>query len=136
MHAGNEAGAEVIVEQLEEFRQNIIDGADFGALAKLYSHDSDSRRNGGDIGWVSEDNLPFEYLRPLQNMVVGDISPVQRIQNSAYILQLHGVKLADVEEQKRSAVRGFLRNSKLRNEHAKWVDDLRASAKIDYRKNF
>ena len=136
MHAGNEAGAEVIVEQLEEFRQNIIDGADFGALAKLYSHDSDSRRNGGDIGWVSEDNLPFEYLRPLQNMVVGDISPVQRIQNSAYILQLRGVKLADVEEQKRSAVRGFLRNSKLRNEHAKWVDDLRASAKIDYRKNF
>ncbi len=136
MHAGNEAGAEVIVEQLEELRQNIIDGADFGALAKLYSHDSDSRKNGGDIGWVSEDNLPFEYLQPLQNMDVGDISPVQRIQNSAYILQLRGVKLADVEEQKRSAVRGFLRNSKLRNEHAKWVDELRASAKIDYRKNF
>jgi peptidyl-prolyl cis-trans isomerase SurA len=136
MHAGNEAGAEVIVEQLEELRQNIVDGADFGALAKLYSHDSDSRKNGGDIGWVSEDNLPLEYLRPLQNMDVGDISPVQRIQNSAYILQLRGVKLADVEEQKRSAVRRFLRNNKLRNEHAKWVDDLRASAKIVYRKNF
>lgn len=134
--SSNDAGAEVIAEQMENLRGIIIDGADFSSLAKLYSHDNETRLDGGDLGWVSEDNLPFEYFEPLSTMQPGDISTVQVSGNSVYILQLRAVRTGSYETSKRSVVRERLRNLKLRNESAKWVDQLRSAAAIKYRSNY
>ncbi len=136
LHAGNEAGSAVIAEQLEDLRRTIIDGADFGSMAKLYSNDDTTRLDGGDMGWISEDNLPFEYFEPLQVMQSGDISPVQVLGNSVYILQLRGSRIGSREVSKRSVVRDRLRTLKLRSEAAKWVDQLRAAATIKYRNTY
>ena len=133
LNASNEAGVEVITEKLEELRQNIADGADFASLARLHSRDTTTKSKGGDLGWISEDNLPFEYLRLLSEMDTDDVSPVQRTGNSVYILQLHGIRLADEEERKRSLVRSQLRNNKLRQERTLWIDQLYATADIDFR---
>ncbi len=136
LHAGNEAGSAVIAEQLEDLRRTIIDGADFGSMAKLYSNDDTTRLDGGDMGWVSEDNLPFEYFEPLRSMESGDVSPVQILGNSVYILQLRGIRIGSTEVSKRSVVRDRLRSLKLHSEAAKWVDQLRAVATIKYRKTY
>ncbi len=133
LNASNEAGIEVITEKMEELRQNIIDGADFASLARLHSRDTTTKSKGGDLGWVSEDNLPFEYLSILSEMDTGAVSPVQRTGNSVYILQLRGKRLANEEERKRSLVRNQLRNNKLRQERALWIDQLYAAADIDFR---
>ena len=134
--SSNDAGAEVIAEQMEVLRGNIIDGADFSSLAKLYSHDNETRLDGGDMGWVSEDNLPFEYFEPLSTMQPGEISSVQTLGNTVYILHLRAVRTGSYESSKRSVVRERLRNLKLRNESAKWVDQLRSAATIKYRSNY
>ncbi len=136
LHASNEAGSAVIAEQLEDLRRTIIDGADFGSMAKLYSNDSTTRLAGGDMGWVSEDNLPFEYFQPLRSMKSGDISSVQILGNSVYILQLRGARIGSIEVSKRSVVREKLRALKLRSEANKWVDQLRAAATIKYRNTY
>ncbi len=136
LHASNEAGSAVIAEQLEDLRRTIMDGADFSSMAKLYSNDDTTRLDGGDMGWVSEDNLPFDYFEPLRSMESGDISPVQFLGNSVFILQLRGARIGSAEVSKRSVVRDRLRNLKLRNEAAKWVDQLRAAATIKYRKTY
>lgn len=134
--SSNDAGAEVITEQMEVLRRNILEGADFGSLAKLYSHDNETRQDGGDMGWVSEDNLPFEYSEVLRNMEPGQISTVQSIGNAVYVLKLQAVRKGSYESSKRSVVREKLRNLKLRNESAKWVDQLRSAAVIKYRNNY
>ncbi|MDE0309930.1 MAG: peptidylprolyl isomerase [Acidiferrobacterales bacterium] len=136
LHASNEAGLAVVAEQLADLRRTIVDGADFGSMAKLYSNDSTTRFDGGDMGWVTEDNMPFEYLELLQTMQPGDLSPVQTFANNVYILQLRGFRIGSAEVSKRSVVRDRLRNVKLRKESAEWVDQLRATAAIKYRKTF
>ena len=136
LYASNQAGAEVIVGQLEDYRSSIIEGADFGSLTKLYSHDSTTRPDGGDMGWISEDNLPYEFIEPLSTMQPGDVSEVQNFGTSVFIFELRGVRTGDLEVRKRSYVRNILRNLKLRNESVKWVDQLRSAATIKFRSTF
>ncbi len=136
LQASNEAGTEVNAEQLENLRTTIVDGGDFGEIARVYSHDSTTRKDGGDLGWVPEDSLPFEYLAPMSEMEVGDISPVQQIGNIVFILQFNDVRDASNEQRMRSAARLQLRNVRLRNERANWLDELRENAVIDFRETF
>jgi len=69
-------------------------------------------------------------------MDVVDISPVQQIGNIVFILQLNGIREASKEQLIRSAVRLRLRNFRLRNERANWIDEMRENAVIDFRETF
>ncbi len=136
LQASNQAGTEVNVEQLENLRRTILNGGDFGEIAKIYSHDSSTKQQGGDMGWLPDDSVPFEYLRPLADMEIGDVSPVQQIENIVFIIQFRGIRDASQEQRKRGLVRSRLRNIKLRNEVSNWIDELRETAVIDYRSIF
>ena len=136
MQANNEAGTEANAAQLEGLRNSILAGADFAEIAKVYSHDSLTRSKGGDLGWVPEDALPFQYLEPLSTIGVGDVSPVQQIGNIVFILHLRDIRQAGLQERARSLARSRLRNVKLRNERANWLDELRDNAVIDFRATF
>ena len=136
MQASNQAGAEANAEQLENLRRTILNGGDFGEIAKVYSHDSSTKQQGGDMGWIPEDSVPFQYLRPLAGMEIGDVSPIQQIENIVFIIQFRGIRDASQEQRKRSLVRNRLRNTKLRNEVSNWIDELRETAVIDYRSVF
>ncbi len=136
MRASNQAGTEVNAEQLENLRSSIVDGADFGEIARVYSHDRTSRKEGGDLGWVTEDSLPFEYLEPLSELSFGDVSEVQQTGNIVFILKLIDVREASEEQRMRSLARQELRNVRVRNERANWIDELRERAAIDFRETF
>ena len=136
LQASNQAGTEVNMEQLKNLRRTILNGGDFGEIAKAYSHDSSTKQQGGDMGWLTEDSVPFEYLRPLADMEIGDVSPVQQIENIVFIIQFRGIRDASQEQRMRSLVRNRLRNIKLRNEASNWIDELRETADIDYRSVF
>ncbi len=136
LHASTEIGAETVVNELEAIRENLLQGGDFSALAKLYSHDIDTKPDGGDLGWVTEDDLAFDYRSLLPQMEPGDISQVQRIGNSAFLLKLINVREASYDEKVRSHIRRIIRETKLRRERSKWVDNLRADATIKFQKTF
>ena len=136
LQASNQAGTEVNAEQLENLRRTILNGGDFGEIAKVYSHDSSTKQQGGDMGWIPEDSVPFQYLRPLADMEIGDVSPVQQIENIVFIIQFRGIRDASQQQRMRSLVRSRLRNIKLRNEVSNWIDELRETAVIDYRSVF
>ena len=136
LHASTEAGTAALTEELNNIRTNILQGGDFVALAKLHSHDIETKKDGGDLGWVSEDNLAFEYGQLLSRMQVGEISEVQQIGHSVFILQFNGVREADFDERIRAVIRNVLRDNKARNEQNNWIDNLRANASIDYKRKF
>ncbi len=136
LHATTEAGAAALIEELNEIRTNITQGGDFGALAKLHSQDIETKQKGGDMGWVPEDNLAFEYRQLLAEMQVGEVSTVQQIGFSVFILQFRDVREAGTTERIHAAIRDILRENKVRIEQTKWLDGLRADATIVYRRIF
>lgn len=46
-----------------EILEKIKAGEDFGELAKTYSDDTQTKENGGDIGWISNESDPYTYER-------------------------------------------------------------------------
>ena len=136
MQANNEAGTEVNAAELDDLRNSILAGADFSEIAKVYSHDDTTKNKGGDLGWVPEDTLPFQYRELLSTIDVGDVTPVQRIGNSVFILHFRDFRQASQQDSARSIVRSRLHNAKLRSERAIWLDELRENAVIDFRTNF
>ena len=136
MQANNEAGTEVNAAQLDDLRNSILAGANFAEIAKVYSHDDTTRNKGGDLGWVPEDTLPIQYRELLSTIGVGDLTPVQRFGNNVFILHFRDIRQASQQDRERSIVRSRLRNAKLRNERAIWLDQLRENAVIDFRTGF
>ncbi len=72
-----------------ELRQRVLDGADFATLASQYSSGG-SGANGGDLGWVSRDDVVEEFARAAFNLNVGDISGVIRTQFGYHVIKCEG----------------------------------------------
>jgi len=65
--------------QLNEIRDAIQSGADFGTMAEMYSMDPGSARTGGELpGWYTRGQLAPEYEATVFKLEVGEISkPVE-----------------------------------------------------------
>src|SRR5690606_29626668 len=63
-------------EEANEIREQLVNGADFAALARKHSIDPGSAERGGDLGWVARNRM----VRPFEDVAfsspVGEISPV------------------------------------------------------------
>ncbi len=67
-------------------------GKDFGALAKQYSQDPGSARNGGDLGWADRSNFVKPFADALFSMAVGDIRGPVKTQFGYHIIQLDEIQ--------------------------------------------
>ncbi|MCC8120123.1 MAG: peptidylprolyl isomerase [Bacteroidales bacterium] len=66
---------EMAKEKIDSIYQlAIVPGADFAALAKEYSEDPGSARNGGDLGWFGGGKMVAEFDSVAFTMPVGEIS--------------------------------------------------------------
>jgi peptidyl-prolyl cis-trans isomerase SurA len=80
------------VKQLaQELRQKILDGADFATISARYSS-MGAGENGGDLGYVSREDVVPEFARAAFNLSVGDISGVIKTQFGYHIIKCEGVK--------------------------------------------
>ncbi len=72
-----------------ELRQKVLDGADFAAISTQYSS-LGAGANGGDLGYVSKDDVVEEFARAAFNLSVGDVSGVIRTQFGYHIIKCEG----------------------------------------------
>ena len=80
------------VKQLaQDLRQQILNGADFATISARYSS-MGAGENGGDLGYVSRDDVVPEFARAAFNLSVGDISGVIKTQFGYHIIKCEGVK--------------------------------------------
>jgi len=78
----------------ERLRQQITEGANFSELARSFSQ-SASAANGGNLGWVREDQFDPALINAIKNLQAGDLSqPIQGI-DGFYILSLRGRRLSE-----------------------------------------
>ncbi len=90
---GNDPKA--IAKELETIETAIKAGADFGSLAKKYSDDPLSARQGGVLPWVSAGTLPQAVQAAVMNLKVGEVSaPVKNATEDSYEI----IKLLDLKK--------------------------------------
>lgn len=75
-------------QKLEQIRQRIMNGEDFGTLAKQFSEDYASARGGGELGFFNRGELVPEYEAASFKMKPGEISPVIESQFGFHVIQL------------------------------------------------
>ncbi len=76
-------------DEAADLRQRVLDGADFATISSQYSSGG-SGANGGDLGWVSRDDVVEEFARAAFNLNKGDISGVIRTQFGYHVIKCEG----------------------------------------------
>ena len=77
-----------VKEELLSYRERVLRGERFGALARLYSDDPGSASKGGDLGFVERGTLYPEFEAAAFNLKTGEISQVVKTQAGYHIIQL------------------------------------------------
>lgn len=60
----------------EGFRKQVLDGSDFGTVARLYSEDKGSAVSGGELGFATRERYVKEFSAMAFKLKEGEISPV------------------------------------------------------------
>ena len=76
-------------QYITELRQRILDGADFAVISSQFSTGG-AGANGGDLGYLSREDVVPEFARAAFNLSVGDISGVIRTQFGYHVIKCEG----------------------------------------------
>lgn len=74
-------------EQLKQYRQRVLNGEDFAALAVLYSQDG-SARKGGELGFHDRGDLVPEYEAAAFKLKPGEVSDVIETKFGFHLIQM------------------------------------------------
>lgn len=116
------AEVEAARNKAETIHQQLLNGADFGKLARQYS-DDDSKSQGGELGDFSRGEMIDPIQNAIDHMKVGGISEPVRTDHGFHIVKLEahdlpGVKpLAEVSAQ----IQEKLVTQKAQQQFATWV---------------
>jgi len=120
-------------ELLSNLKTQIINGADFAALAKKYSQDPGSKNNGGDLGWADPGMFVDAFEDAVASLKPGEISEPFRSQFGWHIVQLLGRR----QQQQTSATleaqaRNQIRKRKIDEELRLWLRRIRDEAYVEF----
>jgi peptidyl-prolyl cis-trans isomerase SurA len=89
----------VIIKQIQT---RLNQGADFCEMARIYSEDTQSKLNCGDIGYFGRGELMRGYEDAMVKLKIGQVSDIVQTGYGYHIIQLVGV------EKKKYATRHIL----------------------------
>ncbi len=128
----DELQTDALAEQkINDLYGQLRQGADFADLASTYSDDLGSAGRGGDLDWVSEEDMigPFEAV--MKNTAVGDYSAPFKTQFGWHILKVEDQRQQDVSDQyRRNMARQALYQRLAPQAQEDWLQELRAGAYI------
>lgn len=121
---------------VDSLMNEIRAGADFRELAKIYSADDDSRKQGGELGWFAIENLPPEFAEAVKNLK--EINQITGPVKSEF--GLHILKLLDRQEGRSitlekdfDRIKDMARQRKTGDMVDKWIDELREKVFVQIR---
>lgn len=116
-------------QKADDLYERLNKGADFAELAKTYSEDAGSARNGGDLTWVGTGEMVPSFEEMMLKTPINGISPVFESQFGWHILQVLGERDQDFSQQyKRNLARQALYARQFEEEKSAWTRELRAEA--------
>ena len=117
----------------ESLRQRILKGtADFGEIAREFSEDIGSAREGGDLGWVTKGQMVPQFESVMTTTGANEVSSVFETQFGWHFLEVVERRDLDVsEETKRNQARGILYQQKYEEELENWLQKIRDEAFVE-----
>lgn len=103
-------------------------GKDFGELAKQYSQDPGSAKNGGDLGWAERSSFVAPFADALFGMSVGEIKGPVKTQYGYHIIRLDEVQAGKGKsfEEARADLEAQLRRDRATDRFGEVQEQLQA----------
>jgi peptidyl-prolyl cis-trans isomerase SurA len=125
---------DTVRQKLTQFRDRILKGESFEAIASVNSTDPGSAAKGGDLGWVGPGTFVPIFEQQLDLLAENEISPPFKTQFGWHIVQLLGRRTYDATDDViRNRCVAQLRESKADEETEIWMRRLRDEAFVEYR---
>ena len=115
--------------------QLLIDGMDFGELAKTYSDDENSRDSGGELGWYAANDLLPEFIDALTDLELGQVSKPILSEFGYHLIKLEGKRPSspiDLDEDY-DTLEEMAKRDKTRRQIDEWLNRISAELYIDKR---
>ena len=120
--------------QLSALRERIVNGEDFGEIARIHSDDSGSAPKGGELGWIDPGNTVPVFERTMDSLEPGGLSRPFRSQFGWHIVQVLERRVRDdTEAARRAEALRVLRGRKIEENMQTWVRRVRDEAYVEYR---
>lgn len=121
-------------KRAEEFRNRGLKGEDFGALARQFSGDSETRNKGGETGWIHHGQLGLgEVEDAAERLKPGEITePITTIYGYylAQMVEARPGRQQTFEELNKKLFRQELTDAKRQERYQQWMNALHAKAHI------
>lgn len=119
-------------EQLSLIKALLTDGKKFEALAKEYSHDSASATQGGDLGWLSPNEMPPEFRQAVNRLQPGQISEPVKTELGWQLIQLIDRKRFEWDEaSSRVKAKDLIQTRKFEEKLLDWQRQLLDEAYVE-----
>ena len=120
--------------KIDTLRARITGGADFQAVAKESSDDTNSRGQGGDLGWFPADAFGPDFGKQVEGVSDGGVTAPFRTDAGWHIVQRVATRQTDVtDDNKRAQVRDQIGRRKLDDEYNRFLQELRGDAYVSFR---
>jgi peptidyl-prolyl cis-trans isomerase D len=93
----DEKGVEAARKKAEDILKQLKSGANFATLAKKYSEDPGSAKNGGSLGWIERGQTVPQFESVAFSLPVGQTSGVVQSSYGFHIIQVMGKQQAEVK---------------------------------------
>lgn len=125
---------EQAVAKLQEVRQQIQAGrVSFERAAQALSQDG-SAQQGGDLGWAGPGQFVPEFEQVMNKLQPGQISDPLVSRFGVHILEVTDRRRVAVpEKEQRDLARAALRETRLEQTYARWIEDVRGQAYVEMR---
>ena len=115
-------------EEAQNIRKRLMQGEDMSQLAREYSIAPEAD-NGGEVGWVAEDNLEASMAKAIFSLPIGKISPVVETAYGFHIFKVLSKRPAGFQSlpEAITEIESKLNYEKEAQFYKKWLKDLRAT---------
>lgn len=117
----------------DSLHQELKKSADFAAVAKEWSIDEESRKQGGELGWFALNRMEADLKALIKDLSIGEIS-----QPSTSPYGIHIFKVLDRKEAKKltlendwDTVKEMAKRFKTNNEVQKWMAQIKKDTYVE-----
>lgn len=119
---------------IDSLHNRLVNKENFSSLAIQFSEDIASAGRGGDIGWISLNELPIEASREIERLKKGEFSSAVETKFGFHIFKLINTREIDQTElDRRNFARNTMVKERLNEEIGNWQKTIIANAVIEYK---
>ncbi len=125
---------EVARQKIEALYQRVEKGEDFGKVAREGSDDTQTRAQGGDMGWFAGDAWGTAIAGQVRQLTDNQVSPIFKSDVGYHFIKRLGTREQDVtDDNRRNQARETIGQRKADEAYERFLRQLRAEAYVDTR---